>query len=111
MAGNEPAIVAMLFATWGLGATAVPISIRSTAPEAVHLLEHAQASALLCDTSRTDVAREAATQTGVAAHVCAPDLPLTPKLLRRAKENRADHAAPPSPPSPTPPAPPARPKA
>jgi acyl-CoA synthetase (AMP-forming)/AMP-acid ligase II len=34
MAGNVPAMVAMLYATWGLGAVAVPVSVRSKAGEA-----------------------------------------------------------------------------
>jgi len=87
MAANEPALVAMLFATWGLGATAVPISIRSTAAETARLLEHAKAAALLSDPLRADVAREAATRTGTAAFVCAADVPLTPRVLRRGKAN------------------------
>jgi acyl-CoA synthetase (AMP-forming)/AMP-acid ligase II len=85
MAANEPAFVAMLFATWGLGATVVPISLRSTAAETSRLLEHSNATALLCDAARADVARDAAAQTGIAAFVCKPDLPLTPKILRRGK--------------------------
>src|SRR5205823_2218089 len=32
-AANEPAVVAMLFAVWGIGAVAVPIAVRSTAEE------------------------------------------------------------------------------
>src|SRR5437870_2457193 len=41
MAANEPAMVAMMFAVWGLGAVAVPISVRSTLTECTHLLSHA----------------------------------------------------------------------
>src|SRR5207247_9952909 len=34
LAANEPALVAMLYALWGLGAVAVPIGVRATAAEA-----------------------------------------------------------------------------
>src|SRR5439155_553190 len=42
LAANEPAVVAMLFTIWGIGAIAVPIAVRSTAGEAAHLSEPAQ---------------------------------------------------------------------
>ena len=83
MAGNEPAIVAMLYAVWGIGAVAVPVSVRSTPEEAARLLDHARARALLCDDKRAETARSAATAVRIAAFVCDADLPLTPRLLRR----------------------------
>lgn len=83
MAANEPAIVAMLYATWSLGAVAVPIGIRSTPAEATQLLTHARARALVCDEGRADVARDGARAAGVAASVVARDLPLGPRVLVR----------------------------
>jgi acyl-CoA synthetase (AMP-forming)/AMP-acid ligase II len=83
MAANEPALVAMLFAVWGIGATAVPIGVRATADETARLLEHARASALLADALRAPVARDAAAAAGVAAFACDADLPLAPRVLRR----------------------------
>src|SRR5262245_23935238 len=50
MAANEPALVAMLYALWGLGAVVVPVSVRATADEVARQLEHARARALVCDT-------------------------------------------------------------
>src|SRR5262249_31132966 len=47
LAGNEPGLVAALFALWGLGAVAVPISTRSTAEETARLLTHARARLLI----------------------------------------------------------------
>jgi fatty-acyl-CoA synthase len=83
MAANEPAVVAMLYALWGLGAAAVPIGVRATAEEVARLLEHARASGLVCDAARAPTARDAAATAGVPAWVCAPDLPLAPRVLRR----------------------------
>jgi acyl-CoA synthetase (AMP-forming)/AMP-acid ligase II len=62
MAGNVPAMVAMLYATWGIGAVAVPVSVRSKAAEAGALLEHARARALLCDEPHAPLAREIRTE-------------------------------------------------
>jgi acyl-CoA synthetase (AMP-forming)/AMP-acid ligase II len=93
MAGNEPGFVAATFATWGLGAVSVPISVRSTAEETARLLTHARAAALICDTPRAAVAREAASAAGIAALAIAPDLPLHPRVLRRARA--AGRTAPP----------------
>ncbi|HLK10693.1 MAG TPA: AMP-binding protein [Candidatus Binatia bacterium] len=84
MAANVPAMPAVLYALWGLGAVAVPIGARSTAAEAARLLAHARARALVCDPARADTARAAAAAAGAAAYVCRPDLPLAPRLLRRA---------------------------
>jgi len=83
LAGNEPALVAMTFAVWGLGAVAVPISTRSTLHEVARLLTHARARAVLCDTLRIDLAREAVTTLGIPAYTCEPDVPLRPRVLRR----------------------------
>src|SRR6266566_4320297 len=47
-AANEPALVAMLYALWGLGAVAVPIGVRAPAAETARLLAHARAGALGC---------------------------------------------------------------
>src|SRR5262249_45307298 len=85
MAANEPALVAMLFAVWGVGAVAVAVSVRSTPEEAARLLEHSRARALVCDDKRAEVARSAATSAAVAAFVCDADVPLGPRLLRRAQ--------------------------
>ena len=83
LAANEPAMVAMTFAVWGIGAVAVPLSIRSTSAEAAFLLTHSRARAVLCDPLRIDLARDAATAVGIAAHVCEPDFPLRPSVLHR----------------------------
>ncbi len=88
MAANEPAIVAALYAVWGLGAIAVPISARATAEETAQLLQHARAAALCCDPRRAAVARDAATAAGVPAFVVGPDLPLAPSVLRRGRPAR-----------------------
>jgi fatty-acyl-CoA synthase len=94
LAANEPAMVAMLFAVWGLGGVVVSLGVRSTAEEAADLLAHARARALLADVRRADLAREAAAAAGTAAFVCEPDLPLRPRLLRRggAPRRRAPRA-------------------
>ncbi len=85
MAANEPALVAILYALWGLGAVAVPIGVRATADETARLLAHARASGLLCDPPRAGVAREAAASAALPAWTCGPGLPLAPRLLRRGK--------------------------
>jgi fatty-acyl-CoA synthase len=85
MAANEPALVAMAWAIWGLGDVYLPIAARAPAAEAARLLVHARASALLCDAARADVAREAAAAAGVPAYVCEPDLPLAPRVVRRGR--------------------------
>src|SRR5262245_8970618 len=85
MAANEPAIVAMLYAVWGLGGIVVPVSVRATAEETARQLEHARARALLCDTKRVDVARDAGTAAGLPVFACAPTLPLAPAVVRRAR--------------------------
>jgi acyl-CoA synthetase (AMP-forming)/AMP-acid ligase II len=89
LAGNEPGLVAALFALWGLGAVAVPISARSTAEEVAHLLSHARARMLIADPPRAEVAREAGAAAGVTAVVIEPDLPFDPALLRRDEPARA----------------------
>jgi fatty-acyl-CoA synthase len=83
LAANEPAIVVMLYAVWGIGAIAVPVSIRATAAEAARQLEHARARALLCDVKRVDVARDAGAAATVPVFACAPTLPLAPTIVRR----------------------------
>src|SRR5207249_3240111 len=72
LAANEPALVAMLYALWGLGAVAVPIGVRATAAEAARLLAHARASSLLADSAHAALAREAAAAGGIPAWACAP---------------------------------------
>jgi len=84
MAPNAPAMVAATYAAWGLGAVSVPIAVRSTAQEAAQLLTHSRARALICDGERAEVARQAAAAAGIAAVVVDADLPLLPRLLRRA---------------------------
>ena len=98
MAANEPAMVAMAFAVWAIGGVAVPIAIRSTCEETSHLLSHSNARALLCDAARAELGHEAAVATGIAAHVCEPDLPLRTRILRHAKSQPKAH--PPRPPRP-----------
>ena len=88
-AANEPALVAMLYALWGLGAVAVPIGVRAPAAETARLLAHARASGLLADTPRAEVARDAAAAVGLPAWVCRPELPLAPRLLRRGRARSA----------------------
>ena len=66
-AANEPALVAMLYALWGLGAVAVPIGVRAPAAETARLLAHARVSGLLADTPRAEVARDAAAAAGLPA--------------------------------------------
>ena len=83
MAGNEPALAAMLYAVWGIGAVAVPVSVRQTAGEVVRQLEHARVRALLCDERRVDVARDAAASASLPVFACAPTLPLAPTIVRR----------------------------
>lgn len=83
MAANEPAMVVMVFALWGVGAVVVPIAVRSTPQEAARLLTHSRCRALLCDALRVERARDAARAVGVAAYACEPDLPLRPRVLVR----------------------------
>jgi len=97
IAANEPALVAMMFAVWGIGAVAVPISVRSTPPEATHLVSHARLKAVLCDSARVDLARAAATAAAIPAYACEPDLPLRPRVVRRAPVQRSHAPRPPRP--------------
>ncbi|HXQ23390.1 MAG TPA: AMP-binding protein [Candidatus Acidoferrales bacterium] len=97
MAANEPAMVAMMFAVWSLGGVAVPISVRSTVQEAAQLLSHSRARALLCDVSRCELARAAATAVGAPAYACEADLPLRPRVLRRGTPHREHPARAPRP--------------
>jgi fatty-acyl-CoA synthase len=97
MAANEPAMVAMCYAVWALGAATVPIATRSTAAEAAQLLELARAGALICDEARAETARAAAKIAGVRAFACQPDLPLRPRLLQGRKSGRESKPRPPSP--------------
>jgi acyl-CoA synthetase (AMP-forming)/AMP-acid ligase II len=83
MAANEPALVTMLYAVWGIGAIAVPVSVRATGEEVARQLDHARARALLCDTSRVDVAREGAAAVGIPLFACGPALPCEPSIVRR----------------------------
>jgi acyl-CoA synthetase (AMP-forming)/AMP-acid ligase II len=83
MAANEPALVAMLYAVWGLGGVVVPVSIRATAAEAARQLEHARVRALLCDAERVDVARDAGAACGIPVFACTRTLPLDPTIVRR----------------------------
>lgn len=83
MAGNTPAMVAASYATWSLGAASVPIAMRSTAAETAQLLTHSRAAALVCDTARIDVAREAGAAAGVPVFAIESTLPLTPRVVRR----------------------------
>jgi acyl-CoA synthetase (AMP-forming)/AMP-acid ligase II len=82
LAANEPAMVAVTFAVWEIGAVVVPLAVRSTPDELAALLAHVRARALLADEARAAVAREAAATVGVAAYVCRPGPPLSPRRLR-----------------------------
>jgi fatty-acyl-CoA synthase len=96
IAANEPAMPVALYALWGLGAVAVPISTRSTPEEASRLLDHARARVLLTDVARADVARVAAASAGALAVVVEPDLPVAPRILRRCPVRAASPAKPPA---------------
>jgi len=85
IAANAPSMAAATYAVWGLGAASVPISVRSTAVEVAQLLTHARAAALVCDTTRPDVAHEAASAVGIPAFAVDANLPLQPRVLRRAR--------------------------
>jgi fatty-acyl-CoA synthase len=89
--GNDPAMVAMMFAIWGIGGVVVPIAIRSSSAETAHLLAHSRASAVVCDPLRAELARDAARSIGISAYLCEPDLPLRPRFLRRTSAG-ASHA-------------------
>ena len=97
VAANEPAMVAMMFAVWSIGAVAVPTAVRSTPQEAATLALHARARAVLCDTARTDLARAAAAAVGVPAYACEPSLPLHPRVVRRGASLRPRAPRPPQP--------------
>jgi acyl-CoA synthetase (AMP-forming)/AMP-acid ligase II len=88
-AANEPALVVMLYALWGLGAVVVPIGVRAPAAETARLLAHARASGLLADAPRAERARDAAAAAELPAWVCRPELPLAPRLLRRGSTRSA----------------------
>jgi len=94
MAANEPAMVAACYALWGLGATVVPIAVRSTPGETALLLAHARAGALLCDTPRIDAGRDAAIDAGLPLFAVEPDLPLRPRIARRTLSRVAAARAP-----------------
>jgi len=89
IAANEPAMVVMTFAVWSIGAVAVPIGARSTPQEATHLVTHSRARAVLCDSTRVDLARAAAIAAAISAYACQPDLPLRPRIVRRGPARRA----------------------
>src|SRR5262249_49677960 len=73
-------------------------AVRSTAGEAARLLTHARAGALICDATRAELAAEAAAAAGVPAFVVEADLPLQPRILRRARPaGRTPVARPPRP--------------
>ena len=92
MAANEPAMIAMLYAVWGLGGVAVPVSARATAEETARQLDHARARALLCDTKRVDVARDAGAAAGLPVFACAPAPPLAPTIVRRPRRRMRGRA-------------------
>ncbi len=94
MAANEPAIVAMLYVVWGIGGIAVPVSIRATAEETARQLDHARARALLCDTKRVDVARDAGAAAGLPVFACAPAPPFAPQIVRRPRRRLRGRPAP-----------------
>ncbi len=83
MMANEPALVAAKYAIWSIGAVVVPISARSTEPEASHLLSHSRCRFVLCDPDRAEVAKNAARAVKVGAMVCEPTLPLQPRILHK----------------------------
>src|SRR5262245_10305791 len=83
VAANEPALLASLFALWGLGAVVVPVGVRATAAEVARCLAHAGASGLLVDAAREALGRDAAAAVGLPAWACDADLPVAPRILRR----------------------------
>jgi acyl-CoA synthetase (AMP-forming)/AMP-acid ligase II len=95
MAANEPAFVVMLYAVWGLGAVAVPVSVRATGEEVARQLDHARARALLCDARRVDVARAGAAAIGIPLFACEPALPLAPVIVRRPRRRLRGRPGPP----------------
>jgi fatty-acyl-CoA synthase len=97
LAANEPAMVAMTFAVWGIGAAAVPIGVRSTPREVTHLVIHGRVTAVLCDSAHVDVARAAAAAAAIPAYACEPDLPLRPRVVRRGPVPRGRAPRPPRP--------------
>lgn len=97
MSANVPLTPVALYAVWALGAIAVPVSPRSTAEEAARILEHARARALVCDAARGDVARAAVAAVGVPAYLALADLPVAPRVLRRAASRRTRRARRPGP--------------
>src|SRR5207247_608597 len=88
-AANDPALLATLYALWGLGAVAVPIGVRAPVAETARLLGHARVSGLLADTPRAEVARDAAAAVGLPAWVCRPELPPAPRRPRRGRARSA----------------------
>ena len=56
---NCPELLETIFAANHLGAVAMPINWRLAAPEIRYILEHSEASALVCDRSLLDLADEA----------------------------------------------------
>lgn len=95
MAGNAPAMVAASYAVWNVGATSVPIAVRSTVDEAAQLLTHARAAALLCDVARIELARAAGAAAGVPVFAIEPAPPLRPRVVRRGAGARARDPRPP----------------
>jgi len=83
VAANEPALVASLFALWGLGAVVVPVGVRATADEVARCLAHAGASGVLVDAPRDALGRDVGAAAGIPAWACDADLPIAPRVLRR----------------------------
>ena len=94
MAGNTPAMVVASYGVWQLGATSVPVAVRSTVAEAAQVLTHSRAAALICDAARAEVGRDAAAAAGVPAFVVEADLPLRPRVARRGAVAEAAPRAP-----------------
>lgn len=85
MIANTPAMPAVTYALWSIGAAAVPIAIRATAEETARVLTHARAAALVCDAPRVPAARIAAASAGTALVAVNATLPLRPRVARRVR--------------------------
>jgi acyl-CoA synthetase (AMP-forming)/AMP-acid ligase II len=80
---NCPALPAVYFALWEIGAVCVPISIRTTAGELAALLDHGRARALIADGSRLAVARAAAHSVHIPLFTFNDAPPLRPAVVRK----------------------------
>ena len=86
MAANEPAMVAMLYAVWSIGAVAVPIAVRSTAQEATQGCSRTHEPARSCAIARAwSAGGRPPSGRAIAAFVCEATAPLRPRVVRRCR--------------------------